>query len=80
MLDFLVAFCLVNRLEQELDEASQSETVSDGITLFEMPNAPWERGYFRQSFTQGLEVFLVRRVIGNRWLVLKPDLTLAPSR
>ena len=74
LLHFFVALCLVNRLELELDEASQSETPSDGITLFEMPNAPWERRYFRQSFTQGLEVFLVRRVIGNRWLVLKPDL------
>ena len=30
--------------------------------------------YFRQSFTQGLEVFPVRRVIGKRWLVLMPDL------
>ena len=70
---------LVFRLEQELDEPlPPGEDATDGVLPFTMPalNA-WDRRYYRQSFTQGQEVALLRRILGARWLVLKPDLTIA---
>ena len=40
-----------------------------------MPNLARDRKYYRKSFTQGLEVFLAKRIAGNSWVVLLPDLT-----
>ena len=70
---------LVFRLEQELDEpVPPGEDATDGVLPFTMPAlSAWDRRYYRQSFTQGQEVALLRRILRARWLVLKPDLTIA---
>ena len=39
---------------------------------------PGERRYYRQSVAEGLEVLLLRRILGSRWWVLLPDLTMRP--
>ena len=48
---------------------------NESITLYEMPNLAWDQKYYRKSFTQGLEALLVKRIAGNRWVALLPDLT-----
>ena len=66
----------MHRLERELDEPEiAGESVPDGLVAYDMPVVAWDRRYFRQSFTFGVEVAAVRRVQGQRWLVLKPDLS-----
>ena len=74
-----LGFSFVQQLEKELDEIERfGEDIvkrSESITLYEMPNLAWDRKCYRKSFTQGLEVPLVKRIAGNRWVVLLPDLT-----
>jgi len=76
---FCIAFTLVRQLEKELDEEVKFDTDDlkhrDSLVVFEMPNNPWDRRYYRQSFAQGLEVLLVKRIVGNKWVVLKPDMS-----
>ena len=51
---------------------------SDGLVPYDMPSvAPWERRYYRQNAVLGLEVYLVRKQAGTKWVVVKPDMTLA---
>ena len=73
-----LGFSFAPQLEKELDEIKRfGEDIvkwNESITLYEMPNLAWDRKYYRKSFTQGLEVFLVKRIAGNRWVVLLPDL------
>ena len=70
---------LVRQLERELDEEivfnEYDSRHRDSVVLYEMANTPWDRRYYRQSFAHGLEIVLVKRVAGNRWVVLKPDMS-----
>ena len=46
------------------------------VLLHAMPIQQWSKRYYRQSVTQGQELWLVKRKTGNVWVCLTPQLQL----